>query len=101
MSERLIRTVTFMLDGSCVIDYLAPKEDLKSNGISINHAVYVPDDPDYADGIYRARTAIEELLDDVLEDASRLGPPEPGQERMDPDDGDEEYPMQKLLEPDN
>jgi hypothetical protein len=92
----LVRSVQFG-GGGLVVEYLEPSTDLKSNGVSLTKLLYVPDEPDYADGIEGVLEAAEELLVDVLVDVRDLGPPTqvsyPGDRDDDEDDESERNPF--------
>jgi hypothetical protein len=69
---RDVRSITFDPDGSATIEYLSPEEDLRVNGVILNHAMLVPSCDDYDGGIDDARNAALALLDDVLSDLVRV-----------------------------
>jgi hypothetical protein len=92
--RHLIRSVSFAMDGTAVVEYIDPATDLKENGVALNKALFVPDSTDYADGIEAVHEAAEILVDDVLEDMDTLGPPTslPKESDEDEDDDKDEEP---------
>lgn len=69
--RRIIRSVQWLDDG-VAIEYLSPAEDLKANGVTVNHVLAVPAGDDYDDELEVLTEAAHALLEDVLEDLPRL-----------------------------
>lgn len=89
----VVRGLSFDIDGSVVVEYCIPDTDARENGVLLNHALYVPDDPDYSEGIHTIRTAVVALVEDVLEDMPHLEPlreAPTGEAGASDDDNDEE-----------
>lgn len=86
----LVRGVTFDPDGSVVVEYCAPDQDLKANGVVVNHILMVPVGDQYDDEIETVLTAIQALLVDVLEDLPVMKPmPDPSDDEADEDDDED------------
>lgn len=66
-----IRGLSFLEEGVS-LEFINFDNDVKVNGAVLNHALLVPDNSDYHDGIMALRTAAIELLDDVMDDWPRL-----------------------------
>ena len=73
MSDFIIRSLTFQLDGSVAIEYVRQR-DFKQNGLQIHHVVLIPGDSDYDDEITAVREAAEAALVDALEDLETAEP---------------------------
>lgn len=83
--RRIIRSIQWSDDG-VAIEYMSPAEDLKANGVTLNHVLVVPAGDDYDDELEALTESAHFLLEDVLEDVPRL-------EAIsfdDPDDDDDE-----------
>lgn len=69
---RQISTVSFLEDGSVVIVYMDPSQDVRNRGLVIqSHQVHIArgqGTKDYADEIDDVDDALKRLLDDALED---------------------------------
>lgn len=88
--ERGIKSITFEDEG-VVINYITPKQDIKANGVVVNHVLLVPYDDDYEDEIEALFEASHALLEDVLEDLPQLDPmPELEREEEPDDDNDDD-----------
>lgn len=81
-----IRGVTFNPDGSAVVEYVTPAKDARANGVTINHAMFVPHGADYDDELDALMDAATYLINDVLEDFPTLEPIRPPDEEDDDDD---------------
>lgn len=88
MTVRIIRAVNFLED-AVTIEYVTPEEDVKANGVTVNHALMVPAGDDYDDEIEAVFDAVQALLADVLEDLPRLEPVDLTPDDPDTEDDDE------------
>lgn len=89
---KIIRNVSFQPDG-VAIEYVAPDEDYRANGLMLNHVMFIPHDDDYEDEIDEALEAVQALLADALDDVDRLPPMDPRQlfaEDVDDDNDNDE-----------
>lgn len=86
---KVVRSITFQPDGSAAIEWIDPEADFKSNGVELNHVVYIPSDADYDEGLDLLIQATLALLADVLDDVPRLGPPEGLRQQRETEDDDE------------
>jgi hypothetical protein len=68
---KVIRTISFQPDG-VAIEYVAPAEDYRENGLMLNHVMFIPHDSDYEDEIGEALEAAQALLADALDDVDRM-----------------------------
>lgn len=82
----IIRSITFQEDGSVALEYVEPADDIKSNGVVLNHVCFVPATPQYDSEIEVLVAASLALLEEALDDANRLGPPDPGSVPAEEDD---------------
>ena len=65
---RHLRSVVFSDDGeSVVIEYLTPAEDVRKNGLVINHALLVPANDEFLPLIEELEKATQKALGEVLE----------------------------------
>ena len=74
-----IRTMTSYIDG-VAMEYTTPG-DIKSNGLSITHVIFIPEDG-FSSEIQEFLTAANELLEnalDVFEDAPNFVPRRPSE----------------------
>lgn len=65
--SREIRSITFAPDG-LVIEYVDLDQDIRSNGLVMNHALRVPDDSTYHDAIVEVDRTAAELLTKAMDD---------------------------------
>lgn len=70
---RIVRSISFV-DGGLTLEYVTPADDIKANGVTVNHALMVPAGDDYDDEIDAVIEAVNALLEDVLEDLPVLAP---------------------------
>lgn len=86
--HRIISELSFDSDG-VAIQFVTPSEDVKKNGLLVNHSILIPLGDDYDTEIQALVDAAMALLDDALEDFEVLGPPEE-REREDEDHDDDD-----------
>lgn len=70
-SRILIRNISFAEDGMAV-EYMNVPADVRQNGLSITHSVWIPREDDYDDEIAAVEDAALEAVMDALEDFGRL-----------------------------
>jgi hypothetical protein len=89
----VVRTIEFSPDGGLTVEYVDPEQDVKSNGLMVNHVLWIPYEP-YEDEIEKLVDTLRELVAEATRDLAMLGPPltHPSEERSlgAPDDDDEE-----------
>lgn len=71
--KRVIRSVNFVED-AVFVEFFSPADDIKANGVIINHSIAVPTGESYDDEIEALTDAVFALLEDVLEDIPGLEP---------------------------
>lgn len=71
----VIRNLTLNRDGSMVVEYADDVDDVRSNGLVVNHIAYLPAE-EYEDEIDRVVDAAFALVESIKADQMRLGPPE-------------------------
>lgn len=89
MPSRVVRSVQFV-DGAVTVEYVTPADDIKANGITVNHALMIPVGDDYDDEIDAVLDAVYALLEDVLEDLPVLEPMSFDVDDDNDDDGSED-----------
>lgn len=89
----LVRSVAFQPDESVVLEYCIPDQDVRQNGVVLNHVMSIPYGQDYDDEIDAVRHATLALIDDILEDLPRLEPlaVAPPEDDDDEDDDDDDH----------
>lgn len=70
-SDLVIRTITID-DAGVSLEYVAPANDIKANGVQVNHVLFVPRNDDYDDEISDLEDRAQYLVRDVLEDLPAL-----------------------------
>lgn len=86
---RLIRSLQWSDEG-VAMEFITLTEDLKANGVVLNHVLTVPAGDDYDDELEALTEAAHALLEDVLEDLPRLDPLPLEIEGPDDNDNDED-----------
>lgn len=68
MSRHLIRGTSFDAGtGGVVIEYLTPAEDVRANGLVINHALLIPAEPEFEVLLEELEEAAQRALSTALE----------------------------------
>lgn len=81
--RRLIASVAFDPEG-LVLTFMTLPDDLRENGLGQQHQITVPRGADYEDEIEAVEDALHALIEDALDDFSKVPAYEP------PTDDDEE-----------
>jgi hypothetical protein len=96
-TTQVVRTIEFAPDGGVTLEYVDPDQDVKSNGLMVNHVLWIPYEP-YEDEIDKLVDTLRELVAEATRDLATLGPPlmHPSEERSfntrEDDDDDEDGP---------
>ena len=69
--KRLVRNVAFAEDGVS-IDYIELPADIRENGLTLTHQIFIPEGDDYDDEIDAIRTAALDAVGDALDDFTKL-----------------------------
>lgn len=85
-----IRTVIFYDSGDMMVEYMVPRVDVRTNGLTFNHTAYLPIDA-YDDEIQSVRSAVKAALKGALQDSLDI-PAEPVEEPEPDEVGPYEYP---------
>jgi hypothetical protein len=80
----IIRTIT-MDETGVSIEYVQPAQDIKANGVQMNHVLFIPRNDDYDDEILDLEEKALYLVRDVLEDVPDL----PGIKNRTPDEDED------------
>lgn len=98
MTVRIIRALAFDEEGNATVEYVSPLEDVRANGLILNHAVLVPAEA-YDDAIHDVRIAALALLDAALGDFAELPPVDGAAIEEEDDDvvGPYDNPQERLL----
>lgn len=84
-SDEIQITSVVLQDHGIEIGYVRMPQDVRKNGLVWQHKVFVPAGSDYDDEIEAFGVALQELLDDALDDEQRAEPID-----MDEDEEEEE-----------
>lgn len=82
--DLIIRTIT-MDETGVSIEYVQPAQDIKANGVQMNHVLFIPRNDDYDDEILDLEEKALYLVRDVLEDVPDL----PGIKNRTPDEDED------------
>jgi hypothetical protein len=74
LTRPIVRSIVFDDDGAAVIEYCVPAQDVRDNGVVLNHLLSVPREDQYDDEIDAVTDAVQALLADVLEDFPTMAP---------------------------
>ena len=82
MIKRIVRALTFELDGSVSVEYVTPSIDQRHSGLVVNHVIFIPSHhEDLEDDRSALVDAAHELLNSALEtfaaEAGQLPPEQP------------------------
>lgn len=73
MGKYLVRNVAFTEDGMAV-DYIELPADIRENGLTLTHQVFIPEGEDYDEEIDAVRQAALDAIGDALDDFTKLPP---------------------------
>ena len=84
--EPVLVSVELLGDAGLSLRYLQYPKDVRKNGLTWQHQVFVPRGSDYDDELDAVDEALQALLADVLDDEDRAEPIDPEEEEEDDDE---------------